>query len=125
METSQNKGLNISARSFITAIAVIFCLMVVSYLLTLAIPGGVYARVEDTSGNWVLDTEVGFAFTQGGIAFWKWLLSPVLVLGASGSGTLIAVILFLLVIGGIFTALDCLSNNINHRLFKTFWYHCK
>ena len=106
METSQNKGLNISARSFITAITVIFCLMVVSYLLTLTIPGGVYARVEDSSGNWILDTNVGFTFTQGGISFWKWLLSPVLVLGASGSGTLIAVILFLLVIGGIFTALD-------------------
>ena len=34
------------------------------------------------------------------------MLSPILVLGAEGSGALIAVIIFLLVIGGIFNALD-------------------
>ena len=106
METSQKQGLNISARSFVTAIAVIFCLMIASYILALTIPGGEYARMEDASGNLVLDTAAGFTFTEGGIPFWKWALSPVLVLGASGSGTLIAVILFLLVIGGVFTALD-------------------
>ena len=106
MESSEKQGLNLSVKSFITAIVVIFCLMVASYLLTLTIPGGEYARIEDASGNLVLDTAAGFHFTQGGIPFWKWALSPFLVLGASGSGTLIAVILFLLVIGGVFTALD-------------------
>lgn len=42
----------------------------------------------------------------GGIPFWKWLLSPILVLTASGSGTLIAVVVFLIVIGGIFSCLE-------------------
>ena len=49
---------------------------------------------------------MGFTSVEGGIPFWKWLLSPILVLGASGSGTLIAVIIFLLVIGGIFNSLE-------------------
>ena len=106
METSQQKGLNLSVRSFITAIVVIFILMTASYILTLTIPGGAYGRVEDASGNLVLDTQAGFTLVEGGIPFWKWLASPVLVLGASGSGTLIAVIAFLLVIGGVFSALD-------------------
>ncbi len=106
MSESKHKGLNISVKSFISAIAVIFVLMVASYILTLVIPSGEYARVEDAAGNTVIDTEAGFTLVDGGIPFWKWLLSPVLVLGASGSGTLIAVIAFLLVIGGIFTALD-------------------
>ena len=106
METSQQKGLNLSVRSFITAIVVIFILMAVSYVLTLTIPGGAYARVEDANGNLVLDTASGFTFVEGGIPFFKWLASPILVLGASGSGTLIAVIAFLLVIGGVFNALD-------------------
>ena len=100
------KGLNISVRSFITAIAVIFALMVIAYVLTLVVPGGSYARIEDANGNLVLDTVSGFSHVEGGIAFWKWLLSPLLVLGASGSGTLIAVIVFLLVIGGVFNSLD-------------------
>ena len=106
MSDTKTKGLNISVKSFISAIIVIFVLMVAAYVLTLVIPSGEYARIEDELGNTVINTEAGFSEVEGGIPFWKWLLSPILVLGASGSGTLIAVIAFLLVIGGIFTALD-------------------
>ena len=80
-ERKEKKGLNISARSFVTAIVIIFVLMILTYILTFMIPGG-------------------------GIPFWKWALSPVLVLGAKGNGSIIAVIAFLLVIGGIFSALE-------------------
>ncbi len=105
MEQQQGK-LNISVKSFITAIVVIFLLMIAAYVLTLCIPGGQYARVEDANGNLVIDTEGGFSYVEGGIPFWQWALSPFLVLGAAGSGALIAVIAFLLVVGGVFTALD-------------------
>lgn len=77
----ENTGINISVKSFITAILVIFVLMILTYGLTFVIPGG-------------------------GIPFWKWALSPILVLGADGNVSLIAVIIFLLVIGGIFNCLD-------------------
>lgn len=106
MESKSKKGLNISAKSFITAIAVIFVLMIAAYVLTLVIPGGAYERVENAEGDLVVDTSGEFSYVEGGIPFWKWLLSPILVLGASGSGALIAVIAFLLVIGGIFNSLD-------------------
>ena len=78
---NEKKGLNISVKSFISAIAVILVLMIVTYGLTFVVPGG-------------------------GIPFWKWILSPVLVLGAEGNVSLIAVIVFLLVIGGVFNCLD-------------------
>lgn len=82
MENKQNeKGLGIGAKSFITAIAVIFVLMVLTYVLTLVVPGGY-------------------------IPFGKWLLSPILVLGAEGNVSLIAVLIFLLVIGGVFNNLN-------------------
>ena len=106
MKTRKSNGLNISTKSFITAITVIFILMVCTYLLTLLIPGGIYTRVADEDGNMLIDTAGTFTCVSGGIPFWKWLLSPVLVLVAAGSSTLIAVIIFLLVIGGIFNALD-------------------
>lgn len=106
MESNEKKGLNISARCFITAIAVIFALMVVTYILTFVIPGGEYARTTDANGSIIIDTEAGFKYVDGGIALWKWILSPFIVLGADGSTTLIAVIIFLLVIGGVFNSLE-------------------
>ena len=96
---TKDTGLNISVKSFITAIVVIFVLMLGTYGLTFIIPGG-------------------------GIPFWKWALSPILVLGAEGNVSLIAVIIFLLVIGGIFTCLDkCgimkyMLDSITHRFGK-------
>lgn len=105
-ETQEKKGLNISVKSFLTAIGVIFGLMVLTYILTFLIPGGEYARTVDADGNSIIDTAAGFSYVAGGLPFWKWLLSPVLVLTVSGSGTLLAVIAFLLVIGGVFNSLD-------------------
>lgn len=106
MENAQKKGLNISAKSFVTAIAVIFALMVLTYVLTFAIPGGEYARTTDASGDTVIDAAAGFQYVEGGIPFWKWLLSPFLVLGSEGGGAIIAVVVFLLVIGGVFNSLE-------------------
>lgn len=103
---TEKKGLNISTKSFITAILIIFILMVLTYVLTFVIPGGEYARIPDANGNMVIDTAGGFKQIEGGLPFWKWILSPILVLGAEGSGSLIAVIAFLLVIGGVFNSLD-------------------
>ncbi|MBR3761847.1 MAG: YfcC family protein [Lachnospiraceae bacterium] len=102
----EKKGLNISAKSFITAIVIIFILMVLTYVLTFLVPGGEYTRIIDANGNLVIDVTGEFALVAGGISFWKWLLSPILVLGAEGNGSLIAVIIFLLVLGGVFNSLD-------------------
>ena len=104
MEKRKN-SLNISARSFLAATVIIFLLMAATYVLTFLVPGGEYARTVDEAGHTIIDTQAGFMAVEGGLPFWKWLLSPFLVLGAEGSGALIAVIAFLLVIGGVFNAL--------------------
>ena len=113
----EKKGLNIGARSFVIAIAIIFALMLATYILTFLIPGGEYARTVDANGNTVIDTAAGFRYVDGGLPLWKWLLSPLLVLGAEGSGTLIAVLVFLLVIGGVFNALT-VCGLMNYMLDK-------
>lgn len=82
MKRKKEKGtLEASAKSFITAIAVIFVMMILTYALTFIIPGG-------------------------GIPFWKWALSPILVLFGEDSGSLIAIITLLVVLGGVFNSLD-------------------
>ncbi len=106
MSETKKEGLSISTKSFIIALVVIFALMLLAYGLTMLIPGGEYPRVEDENGNIVIDPNGEFVSVEGGIPFWKWLLSPILVLGANGNAALIAVIAFLLVIGGAFNALD-------------------
>lgn len=101
---NQVAGFGISVRSFLTALLMLFGLMVLTYVLTFFIPGGEFQRVTVDGKKQVLpDT---FAYTQGNIPFWKWLLSPVLVLGADGGGTMVAIIVFLLVIGGVFHCMD-------------------
>ena len=111
-DAKPKEGLNISVKSFITAIVVIFILMALTYALTFIVPGGEYARVENANGDLIIDTDSEFKYVEGGLSFWKWLLSPILVLGASGGGMLIAVIAFLLVIGGVFNSLE------SHGLMK-------
>jgi len=105
MENQEKQGMNISVKAFITALIVIFVLMVAAYVLTLVIPGGQYVRVDDGSGNMIITADSEFRYIDGGIPFWKWILSPFLVLGASGSALIIAVIAFLLVIGAVFEGL--------------------
>ena len=106
MDKNKKGGLNVSVTTFIGAIAVVLVLMILTYIMTMVIPGGEYIRVVDENGNTVIDAEGGFSYVEGGLPFWKWLLSPVLVLGAEGGGMIIAILVFLLVIGGVFNSLD-------------------
>ena len=101
---NRQDGLGISVKSFLTATVMLFVLMVITYVLTFFVPGGEYERVLADEKLQVIPGT--FAWTEGEIPFWKWLLSPVLMLGAEGGGTVIAIIIFLLVIGGIFHCMD-------------------
>lgn len=106
MAADTHKGLNISVKSFLTAIIVILVLMIGTYILTFCIPGGEYARTLDADGNAIIDAAAGYWEVAGGLPFWKWILSPFLVLGADGGGMVIAILVFLLVIGGVFNSLE-------------------
>ena len=68
-------------KSFLVSILTIAGLMIFTYVLTL-----------------ILDCN--------GISFIKWLLSPILVLGSDSGSTTIAVLVFLLIIGGITNGLN-------------------
>lgn len=105
-DANQKKGLDINAKSFVTAMIIIFVLMCATYVLTFIVPSGEYARMVDAHGDTVIDTASGFHYVEGGMPFWKWILSPFLVLVAEGSGTILGVIAFLLVIGGVFNGLE-------------------
>ena len=122
MEKQQKRVFNVGTRSFIAALIILFLLMALTYALTLILPAGEYQRVI-TDGKESI-TPGTYQSVSGGLPFWKWLLSPFLALGASGSGTVIAIIAFLFVIGGAFNAMDecgVLSYMFNrvYRMFET------
>lgn len=80
-EKKKKTAFDASVGSFVAATVMIFIMMVLTYILTFIVPGG-------------------------GIPFWKWALSPILVLFGEDRGSLIAIIALLLGLGGIFNCLD-------------------
>ena len=107
----------INLKSYVSSLIVLFLLMIITYVLTFIIPSGEYPRIINEAGNEVIDISSEFSFVDGNIPFWKWLLSPFLVLTVSGSFTIIAVIILLIVIAGIFSPLNE-SNVIKYLIEK-------
>lgn len=105
MEQKQNvRVFNIGIKTFLGALVMLLVLMVLTYALTMVLPAGSYERtLADGKEMIVAGT---YAPAEGGIPFWKWLLSPLLVLSGEDGFTILAIIAFLLVIGGAFSALD-------------------
>ncbi len=92
-EESKNKLDSISIKSYLSSMIIILCLMIATYVLTFVLPAGQYTgEVYNELGD------VSFPF-------YKFILSPFLVLGSDGNTLLIAILAFLLVIGGVFEAL--------------------
>ncbi|MCQ2427681.1 MAG: hypothetical protein MJ137_04685 [Clostridia bacterium] len=106
----EKQKLSISAKSFAVSMVIIIALMVAAYVLTFVLPSGEFVRVPDGEGNQVIDTssEAGGVFEEkdADFPFHKFLLSPILVLGSDGNVTLIMILVFLLIIGGVFQALS-------------------
>ena len=105
----ETKKLSVSAKSFTASMIIIIAMMIVAYMLTFILPTGEYVRTIDINGNSVIDTSLDakgtFVETESNFPFYKFLLSPILVLGSSGNTTLIVILVFLLVLGGTFQAL--------------------
>jgi len=97
--------MNVSVKSYIGSLIVIFTLMVLTLVLTFFVPSGEYTRIV-VDGKEIIDEAVEFQFVDHSMPFWKWILSPILVLFSDGGITIILVIVFLLVIGGVFNVLN-------------------
>ena len=89
MDNNDKKLLSINTKSFVGALLMLFVLMVLTYLLTFILPAGTFVRVMQGGSAAIVPgtyTEVA-----GGIAFGKWIASPILVLFGEGGGTIAAI----------------------------------
>jgi uncharacterized ion transporter superfamily protein YfcC len=120
MEKENARVMDLNIKSFVGALVMLLILMVLTYALTFVVPSGSYKR-ELVDG---VETIVAGTYeaSAGGISLWRWLLSPVLVIGAKGGVTIIAIVIFLLIIGGAFTALDCagVMSYMLSRIYSSF-----
>jgi uncharacterized ion transporter superfamily protein YfcC len=105
MSTTQTSGVRISRKAFIQAVLVIFVLMIVAGVLTRVVPAGQYARLEQ-DGREVIDATSFKYVERPNYPIWRWFTAPVEVLFAEGNSTVIAIILFILLVGVAFAVMD-------------------
>ncbi|MBN1147820.1 MAG: YfcC family protein [Anaerolineales bacterium] len=101
----QKAGAQISTRSFIQSLLILFVLMMAAGLLTRSVPPGSYARFEQ-DGRELIDP-TSFQYTQPpDYPAWRWFTAPLEVLWGPDALTIIVIIVFLLVVGVSFAVLD-------------------
>jgi uncharacterized ion transporter superfamily protein YfcC len=114
-------GAQISTKAFIQAVAIIFFLMIVAGILTRVVPAGQYARVQQ-DGREVIDATSFKLTDRPDYPVWRWFTAPFEVLGAQGNITVIAIILFILLVGVAFAVMDKsgILKSVISRIIKTF-----
>ena len=117
----QKSGAQISTKAFIQAVLIIFFLMVFAGILTRVVPAGQYARVEQ-DGRQVIDATSFKLVDRPNYPVWRWFTAPFEVLGAEGSITVIAIILFILLVGVAFAVMDKsgILKSVISRIIKAF-----
>ncbi|MCX6033845.1 MAG: AbgT family transporter [Chloroflexi bacterium] len=119
--TQPKSGAQISTKAFLQAVAIIFFLMMAAGILTRVVPAGQYTRVE-VDGRQVIDA-TSFTFTnRPNYPVWRWFTAPFEVLGAEGNITVIAIILFILLVGVAFAVMDKsgILKSVISRIIKAF-----
>ena len=99
------KSLSLSTKSFIVSMVIILALMIFSYVLTFILPAGAFDTALDSNGNNLIVPGT-YHEVRSSFNFLNFIFSPILVLGSDGNLLLIAILLFLLVIGGTFQVLN-------------------
>jgi uncharacterized ion transporter superfamily protein YfcC len=108
-DTAESKSsaasLQISAKSFITTVIIILCLMIGAGILTYLVPAGSYQHL--VSGGVDKVVPGSFAYhARPDYPVWRWFTAPIEVFWSPGHLQVITIIILLVLIGGSFTVLD-------------------
>lgn len=103
----QSLGLQLNKKTIFGITALLFAVMIFAGILTQVIPAGEYAR--DVEG--VIISEIDGVSTYERLTdfkydFWRVFIAPIAVFGTSDAMTGLAIILFIVLIGGTFLILD-------------------
>ena len=99
-------GVQISKKAFIQALLIIFFLMMLSGVLTHAIPSGQFIRVIEHGRGEVIQPD-SFTFTdEPGLPVWRWFTAPVEVFFSADGVTILGIIVFILLVGVAFAVME-------------------
>ncbi|MBN8580397.1 MAG: YfcC family protein [Anaerolineae bacterium] len=101
----QKAGAQIGKRAFIQSLVILFVLMMVAGILTLAIPAGQYARIN-VDGRETIDPASFQLIERPNYPVWRWFIAPFEVLGSDSGLTVIVIIVVLFFAGGAFAVMD-------------------
>lgn len=101
-----NKVINISKKTFINVLIILFSLIIVSIGITYIVPKGTFEVIN-------IDGEITFNYSkyiplenESGINIFKGLFAPILILGSSDGLSIIMLCIFLSVISGAFQIIN-------------------
>lgn len=101
----KNKVVDISKKSFLTAVIVLLAFMVVATILTFVLPKGRFAVNADGEVDYSAFISLG---SDGGINVLKAIFSPILIFVSDGMLQPLMLSIFILVIAGVFQVMmDC------------------
>jgi uncharacterized ion transporter superfamily protein YfcC len=101
----EKAGVRISRRAFIQTIVIIFVLMMGAGVLTLIIPAGTYQTTE-INGREVIVPGSYQTIPSPDYPIWRWFIAPIEVLFSEDATTIIAIILFIMLVGVAFAVMD-------------------
>jgi uncharacterized ion transporter superfamily protein YfcC len=101
----QKSGAQIGKKAFIQSLLILLALMAVAGILTLVIPAGSYAR-KSVDGREIIDPVSFEPVERPRYPAWRWFTAPLEVLGGSDGLIIIVIIIFLVMVGSAFAALD-------------------
>ena len=108
--------ININKKAFVSSVLVLLVLMILAGVLTNIIPAGRYER-QLVDGRLIIDPD-SFQYTdKPSFPIWRWFVAPIEVLWSNDAPIVIAIIIFLLVIGGAFAVLNR-SNLLTYLISK-------
>ena len=105
MNDIQSFGLKIGKKTFISTVVVLLSVMVLSFILTQVVPMGSYDRIMEDGREIIVPDS--YTQTEGGrLPVWRLFSAPIEVFMGSDAITGIMIIIFIMLIGGVFLILD-------------------
>jgi len=102
----KDSNIKIGGKAFLLSVAIILALMIVSGALTKVMPAGMYDRVVEEGRTLVVNGSYR-EIQRPTYPFWRWFTAPFEILAGPENLTPIVLIVFISVIGGSITILEC------------------